>query len=51
MEPNSREKTSCTQCGKPIFFAVTRNGERQPLDVKSDPVRGSVAAYRQGVRL
>lgn len=49
MKPNSREKTPCGICGKPIFFAVTRNDELQALDAEPDPVKGSVAAYR-GVR-
>ncbi|MER6828936.1 hypothetical protein ABT352_23345 [Streptosporangium sp. NPDC000563] len=51
MEPNSREKTRCKHCGTLIFFAVTRNGKRQPLNVTPDPVHGSVAAYRRGVQL
>lgn len=45
MRPNSRETTACRVCGEPIFFALTRNGERQALDVAEQP-DGSVMAYR-----
>ncbi|MFI6289982.1 hypothetical protein ACIBEJ_00265 [Nonomuraea sp. NPDC050790] len=50
MEPNRREVRACDACQKLIFFALTENGSWQALDAKPDPQRGTIAAYRQGVR-
>ncbi|MBT2226225.1 hypothetical protein [Nonomuraea sp. NEAU-A123] len=50
MKPNAREVTRCEDCKALVFFAVTKGGERQCLDVEPDPL-GTVAAYRVDVRV
>lgn len=43
-----RDRSDCTSCERPIYWAITENAKRQPIDAEPDPA-GNLAVYRDAL--